>query len=179
MKVRSRGSSIVVSIGDTNDRDLDAFSCGTRPVAVEVAELLRTRQWASWPEPPTLYRFEDLAGALLAFALVEETQYPHPALSDVDESWYLAIDALGVADGFRKRADPLSDRGETFAFEVLRAIEELVFAIDRAVGLILLVRESNTDARALYERFGFLDDGDGPFPDTATQEPTICMRKTY
>ena len=73
----------------------------------------------------------------------------------------------------------MSDRAETFAFEVLRAIEELVFAIDRAVGLILLVRESNTDARALYERFGFLDDGDGPFPETATQEPTICMRKIY
>jgi len=178
------GTSVCVEVADPSDPLLEDLLLGDTDDGRELTGAFASLAFALRAEPedddppPTLYRFSNRhTGATVAYAALQEGNWPKDSLANLGETeTFLAIELLGVVTDFQRRADPAGS--ETYSYNVMRAIEELIFPeTEEAVGLILLVRDRNRQARKLYRRFGFWAEATGVFPSGLDRLPTRCLRK--
>jgi hypothetical protein len=153
------GSSITIEIADPEHPDLDALDLGDSDDGGSIAAYLASRWWVVIQLPPTLYRFGDADGSTVGFAVIRDQEMPHPRHDSSSEPNCLYVFNFGVVRRFQGQAEPVS--GNTYAFEALRAVDELVLPETDSVATLLAARDGNCSARRLYERAGFEYDAAG------------------
>jgi len=172
MLIRLRNSSTSVEIDDPENPELDNLDLGASEDGSSLATMFASRWWALI-DGTVLYRFAAASGETIGFAVIEETDLPHPSHESGEVALYLYVRNLCVLANFQGQPEPTS--GNSFAAEVMRAIDELILAETEAVGTTLVVREGNCRARSLYRRVGFDYDADGRRRDD--DEWWLVMRK--
>lgn len=172
---------------DPGDERLDSFDCGDTAPALEVNDYFRHRKWMKQdkkgrplPSPPA-FQFGH-GEEVIGYAAIAHANRRHPTEGSDTRKRYLVIFVTGVDGPYQGRQNPRSSKGERYAENLFRALEEK-FAPSRpgCVGLYLMVREDNTRAIHFYERVGF---GVDPLPEGRLQPdwspaPLLVMRKVF
>ncbi len=161
---------------DPLEDEIDELDCGKTDFALEEREYFVARQWTGsgpWPECRCL-QFVSEAGDVIGYAAFSLASVNHPTRNSSGQRDYVFVYHLCVTTSFQGRLDPTDAYGRKYSEEILLLMEEL--AVDaECAGVYLNVRTDNGRAKTMYERLGFVADGE--YTQKATGHRMLRMRK--
>jgi ribosomal protein S18 acetylase RimI-like enzyme len=169
-------SDLYYRVPDPLEDEIDELDCGTTDFALEEQEYFVARRWTGsgpWPECRCL-QFVSEQGDVIGYAAFSFASVHHPTRKSSGQRDYVFVYHLCVTTAFQGRPDPSDPHGRKYSEEILLLVEELALHAECG-GVYLNVRTNNARAKTVYERLGFVADGE--YTQKATGHRMLRMRK--